>query len=64
MINRPVERRRAHASGNIEDTDVLRTMNALLDDEKGEEAKPWTEELEKTKILTVLADREEMMKGR
>ena len=43
---------------------MLRTVNALPDDEKGEEAKPWSEELEKTRILTVLADHEEMMKGR
>ena len=48
----------------IEDTDLLHTVNAILNDENGEEAKPWSEESEKTKILTVLDDHEEMMKGR
>ena len=48
----------------IEDTDRLHTVNPLLDDETDEEAKPWSEESEKTKIFTVLDDHEEMMKGR
>ena len=39
-------------------------MNALLNDETGEDAKPWSDESEKTRILTVLVDRKEMMKGR
>ena len=47
----------------IEDTDLLHTVNVLLNVENGQEAKPWSEELEKTKILTVLDDHEEM-KGR
>ena len=46
----------------IEDTDLLPTVNALLNNENGEEAEPWSEELEKTKILTVLDNHEEMMK--
>ena len=48
----------------IEDTDLLPTVNALLNDKNAEDAKHWSEELEKTKILTVFDDHEEMMKGR
>ena len=48
----------------IEDTDPLHTVNTLLNDESGEEAKPRSEEVQKTKILSVLDDHEEMMKGR
>ena len=47
----------------IEDTNLLHTVNALLKNETGEEAKPWSGELEKTKIFTVVDDHEEMMKG-
>ena len=46
----------------IEDTDLLHTVNALLNDETDEEAKPWSEESEKTKILTVLDDHKEMIR--
>ena len=46
------------------DTDLLHTVNTLLKDETGEEEKPWSEEVQKTKILSVLDDHEEMMKGR
>ena len=48
----------------IKDTDLLHTVNTLLNDENGEEAKPWSEESDKTKILTVHDDHKEMMKGR
>ena len=44
----------------IEDTDLLHTVNALLNDETGEEAKPRSEESERTKILTVLDDPKEV----
>ena len=47
----------------VEDTDLLHTVNALLNDEDCNETKPGSEELEKSKILTVLDDHEEMMKG-
>ena len=43
----------------IKDTDLLHTVNTLLNDENGEDAKPWSEKLDKTKILTVLDDHEE-----
>ena len=45
-------------------SDLLHAVNALFNDETGEEAKPWSDESEKTRILTVLVDRKEMMKGR
>ena len=48
----------------IEDSDLLHTVNALLNDEIGEEANPWSDESQKTKILTVLDDPKEMKKGR
>ena len=31
----------------IEDSDLLNTVNTLLNDETGEEAKPWSDESEK-----------------
>ena len=37
-----------------EDADLLSTVDTFLDDEKVEEAKPWSDESEKTKFLTVL----------
>ena len=46
----------------IADSDLLHSVNALLNDETGEEA--WCDESEKTKILSVLDDHKEMMKGR
>ena len=48
----------------IEDTDLLCTVNTLQTDENGEAEKPWSEETQRTKILSVLDDHEEMMKGR
>ena len=48
----------------IADSDSLHTVNALLNDETGEEAKPWSDESEKMKILTALDDHKEVMKGR
>ena len=48
----------------IEDTDLLPTVNELLNDKNAEDAKHWSEELEKTKIFSVFDDHEEMMKGR
>ena len=39
-------------------------MNTLLNDKTGEDKKPWSEEVQKTKILSVLDDHEEMTKGR
>ena len=44
-------------------SDLLHTVNALLNDETGEEAKPWSDESQKTKILTVLDDHKEMMEA-
>ena len=48
----------------INDTDLLHTVNTLLNDETGEEEKPWSEEVQRMKILSVFDDYEEMMKGR
>ena len=48
----------------INDTDLLHTVNTLLNDETGEEEKLWSEEVQRMKILSVLDDYEEMMKGR
>ena len=48
----------------IKDTDLLHTVNTLLNDETSEEEKPWSEEVQRMKILSVLGDYEEMMKGR
>ena len=46
-------------------SDLLHAVNALFNDETGEEAKPWSDESEKTGILTVLVcHHKEMMKGR
>ena len=39
-------------------------MNTFLNDEACEEAKPWSDESEKTKILTVVHDPKEVEKGR
>ena len=44
--------------------DLLHTVNTLLNDETGEEEKPWSEEVQRMKILSVFDDYEEMMKGR
>ena len=41
----------------IADSDLLHTVNALLNDETGKEA--WCDESEKTKILSVLDDHKE-----
>ena len=48
----------------IKDTDLLHTMDTLLNDETGEEEEPWSEEVQKMKILSALDAYEEMMKGR
>ena len=48
----------------INDTDLLHTVNTLLNDETGEEEKPWGEEVQRVKILSVVDDYEEIMKGR
>ena len=48
----------------IEDTDLLCTVNTLQNDENGEAEEPWSEETQRTKILSVLDDHEEMMKER
>ena len=48
----------------IKDTDLLHTVHTLLNDKTSEEEKPWSEEVQRMKILSVLADYEEMMKGR
>ena len=49
---------------DIKDMDLLHTVNTLLNDNTGEEEKLWSEEVQRMKILTVLDDHEEMMKGR
>ena len=46
-----------------QDTDLLHTVNTLLNDETGEEEKPWSEEVQRMKTLSVPDDHEEMMKG-
>ena len=43
---------------------MLHTVNTLLNDETCEEAKTWREKVQKTNILSVLDDHEEMMDGR
>ena len=49
----------------IADSDLVHKVNALLNDETGEEAKPWSDESEKKKILTVFdCHHKEVMKGR
>ena len=45
---------------DINDTDLLHTVNTLLNDETGEEDKPWREEVQKMKILSALDGYEEM----
>ena len=47
----------------IEDSDLLHTVNTLLNDETGEEANPWSDESERAKILTILDEPKEMKKG-
>ena len=47
----------------IEDLNLVHTVNTLLNDETGEEAQPSSDESQKTKILTVLDDPKEMKKG-
>ena len=49
-------------SVEIEDSDLLNTVNTLFNDENGEEAKPWSDESEKTKILTIFDDPKEVEK--
>ena len=44
----------------IGDSDLLYTVNTLFNDETGEEAKPWSDESEKAKILTILDDPKEV----
>ena len=44
----------------IEDSDLLNTVNTLFNDETGEEAKPWSDESENAKILTILDDPKEV----
>ena len=39
-------------------------MNTLLNNENGEESKPWSDESEKAKTLTILYDPKEVKKGR
>ena len=48
----------------IKDTDLFHAVNTLLNDGTREEEKPWSEEVQKTRILSALDDHEEMMKGR
>ena len=38
----------------IEDWDLLSTVNTFLNDETGEEAKSWSDDSQKRKILTIL----------
>ena len=47
----------------VNDTDLLHKVNTLLNDEAGEEEKPWSEKVQRMKILSVLDDHEEMMRG-
>ena len=70
----PVKRRRLKTTDlqssdvlmavEINDTDVLHTVNTIPNDETGEEEKPWREEVQRMKILSDLDDYEEMMKRR
>ena len=46
------------------DSDLLNTVNTLLNNENGEESKPWSDESEKAKTLTILDDPKEVKKGR
>ena len=46
------------------DTEVLHTVNTQHNDETSEEEKPWSEEVQKTKVISVLDDLEETRKGR
>ena len=44
----------------IEDSDLLYTVNTLFNDETGEETKPWSDESEKAKLLAILDDPKEV----
>ena len=59
----PVKRRLLNET-DLQSSDVLMAVDTLLNDETGEEEKPWSEEVQRMKILSVLVDHEEMMKGR
>ena len=48
----------------IEESDLLNTVTTLLNDETGEGAKTWSNESEKTNILTILDDPKEVKEGR
>ena len=54
----------ARMAVEINDTDLLHTVNTLLNDETGEEEMPWSAEVQRMRILSILDDYEEMMKGR
>ena len=45
----------------INDRNLLHTVNTLLNDETSEGEKPWSEEVQKMKILSVLDGYEEML---
>ena len=47
-----------------EDSDLLNTVNTLLNDETGEEKNPRSDDAEKAKILTILDDPKEVKKRR
>ena len=46
----------------IEDWDLVNTVNTFLNDETGEEAKSWSDDSQKRKILTILDDPKEVEK--
>ena len=48
----------------IEDSDLLNTVNTLLNSETGEEANPWSDDAENAKISTTIDDPKEVKKGR
>ena len=43
---------------------MLQTVNTILNDDTCEEARTWREKVQKTNILSVLGDHEDMMKAR
>ena len=43
---------------------MLQTVNTILNDDTCEEARTWREKVQKTNILSVRGDHEDMMKGR
>ena len=45
-------------------TELLHTVNTLLNDDTGEKEKPWSEEVQRMKILSVLDDYQAKMKGK